>query len=123
MRMPIYEFACADCRKKVSVFQRSITATVEPHCPECGGAHLRRLVSAFAFHRAGGDFDDFSDLDGEFPEGVDENDPAAVARWARRMSERMGGDLPPGFEDDLAQMEAGGMPSDMSDDGFDDWDD
>ena len=48
--MPVYEYACMACRKVVSVLVKRIGDDVEPACPDCGGADLRRLVSSFAFH-------------------------------------------------------------------------
>ena len=48
--MPIYEYACMDCRKVVSVLVKRIGDDAEPACPQCGGGGLRRLVSNFAFH-------------------------------------------------------------------------
>ena len=120
--MPIYEYTCHGCRKTVSVFQRSVTATTAARCPECGSEDLARLISKFAFHRSMPDFDDGPDFDDEaFMDGVDENDPQSVARWARQMADRMGGDMPADFDDQLARMEAGGFPDD-DDGGLDDWD-
>ena len=45
--MPIYEYRCSDCKKKVSVFFRSLSMVDhgKARCPECGGANLTRLVS------------------------------------------------------------------------------
>ena len=50
--MPVYEYACADCRKVVSVLVRRAGATAKPACPECGGKRLTRLISRFAFHQS-----------------------------------------------------------------------
>lgn len=122
--MPIYEFACHGCRRKVSIFQRSVKTATAPRCPECGGENLRRLVSAFAFHRGMTDFDDGPDFDDAMLDGVDENDPRSVARWARQMSGQMGEDLPPDFEQQIARMESGEFPEEAG--GLDDgssWDD
>ena len=45
--MPIYEYRCADCRKKVSVFFRSFSAVdqEQARCPICQGTHLTKMVS------------------------------------------------------------------------------
>ncbi len=123
--MPIYEYACRGCRKKVSVFQRSMTTAVAASCPECGSTELSRLISKFSFHRSMPDFDDMSGLD-DMMDDLDENDPKSVARWARRMGETMGEDLPPDFDDQIRRMEAGEMPDDddLGGDGaLDDFDD
>ena len=46
--MPIYEYACMDCKKVVSVYVRNINSTAQPHCPTCDGIELRRVMSNFA---------------------------------------------------------------------------
>jgi len=50
--VPVYEFACMDCRKVVSVLVKRIGDDTEPACPTCGGRNLERLISGFAFHRS-----------------------------------------------------------------------
>ena len=50
--MPVYEYACMDCRKVVDVLARRVSDDVEANCPECGGRNTRRLISRFAFHRS-----------------------------------------------------------------------
>ncbi len=50
--MPVYEYACSDCKKVVSVLVRRAGASARPACPECGGRHLTRLISRFAFHQS-----------------------------------------------------------------------
>ena len=47
--MPVYEYACMDCKKVVNVLARHVTDESHP-CPECGGSSTHRLVSGFAFH-------------------------------------------------------------------------
>ena len=48
--MPIYEYACHDCKKFVEVITRRVSDDFEPHCPECNGTQLTRMISNFAFH-------------------------------------------------------------------------
>jgi putative FmdB family regulatory protein len=99
--MPIYEYRCHGCQKKVSIFQRSVNAAAAPRCPECGATELTRLISQFAFHRGMPDFDLGSGFDDEsFLEGMEDNPEG----WARGAAEEMGGSLPPGFDDQLAGL-------------------
>ena len=48
--MPVYEYACMDCREVLSVLVKRITDDAQPTCPKCGGTDLHRLISQFAFH-------------------------------------------------------------------------
>ncbi|MER3419201.1 MAG: hypothetical protein C4290_01165 [Chloroflexota bacterium] len=121
--MPIYEYRCNACGRVVSVFQRSIHAPAPSgtRCTHCGADDLTRLMSRFTFHRSTADLDAADD--DALLEGVDENDPRSVARWARRMSEQLGEDLGPEFDEMLDRMAAGEMPEeDEGDEGDEDLD-
>lgn len=48
--MPIYEYQCLSCETE---FQRLILKKEEKEdlsCPECGGRHVKRLISRVAYH-------------------------------------------------------------------------
>jgi len=90
--MPIYEYRCADCGKRPSIFFRSLGAVeASPACPLCGGRHLTRLISRTAQVLSEDSrldrLSDSADLS-----DVDENDPKSMARWAKKMGQEMGGD-------------------------------
>jgi putative FmdB family regulatory protein len=117
--MPIYEYRCLACMKRTSVFVRSMSSKVSASCEHCGGKKLTRLMSRVAVHRSGIDFDDPASVD-----DIDESDPRAVARWARRMRDEMGEDMGPEFDEMVGRMEAGEMPDDIAgEEGFDEGDD
>jgi hypothetical protein len=44
---------------------------------------------------------------------VDENDPRSVARWARKLGEHMGDDVPGDYGEMVDQLESGELPDDM----------
>lgn len=50
--MPIYEYECRACQKRVEYIQKFDEST-KRKCPECGELKLKRLVSAAAFHLKG----------------------------------------------------------------------
>ncbi|MEX0749277.1 MAG: zinc ribbon domain-containing protein [Dehalococcoidia bacterium] len=110
--MPIYEYRCLACKKRTSVFVRSVSSDVHAACEHCGGKKLTRLISRVAVHRGGGDFDDGAGM-----AGIDENDPRAVARWARSMRDEMGEDMGPEFDEMVGRMEAGELPDDITGEG------
>ena len=109
--MPIYEYRCLDCKRRTSVFVRSISSPVRATCEHCGGGKLSRLMSKFAVHGGSVDFDDPSSMG-----DLDENDPKSVARWARRMGDAAGEDLGPEFDDMVSRIEAGEDPESVMSD-------
>ena len=48
--MPLYEYTCHDCE---SQFELLIRGSEQPHCPQCEGSHLEKLLSVPAAHTAG----------------------------------------------------------------------
>jgi putative FmdB family regulatory protein len=84
--VPIYEYHCEDCRRRVSILDRSISNPGTPTCPRCGGHRLERLMSRFARVRSEESRLDALADPGSFGD-LDENDPASVARWADQMVE------------------------------------
>lgn len=109
--MPIYEYRCAGCRRRVSIWWKTFgeAAGGQPVCPRCGGTELSRLMSRVAVLRSEESrLDDLAD-----PSALgdlDENDPRSVGRWMRRMSAEMG----EGLDDEMSQvverLEAGESP-------------
>ena len=116
--MPIYEFRCRRCRRRSSVFTRSIGGEVEAVCDYCGSREMSRLISRVAVVRS--EDDAFAGLDESSLGDVDENDPRSMARWVRQMSRQMGEPLDSEMESELERMESGETPDELGDDGGDD---
>src|SRR3970282_1622379 len=116
--MPIYEFRCQRCRRRSSVFTRSIGGEVEAVCTHCGSREMSRLISRVAGVRS--EDDAFAGLDESSVGDVDENAPRSMARWVRRMSRQMGEPLDSEMESELERMESGEMPDDFGDGGGED---
>jgi putative FmdB family regulatory protein len=104
--MPIYEFRCRACRKKTTTLVLSRERASEVRCEHCGSADLEKLWSRFAAPKS-----EEARLEGLADDnalaGVDENDPASMARAMKKMGEAMGEDLGEDFEQAM-QDEAGG---------------
>ena len=87
--MPIYEYRCADCRKKTTVVTLAVSAAVDPVCSHCGGRRMTKLVSRVAVRKS-----EESRLerltDPSSLTGLDESDPKSVARWMKKMGREMG---------------------------------
>ncbi len=109
--MPIYEYGCYDCRKRVSLFFRTFTDVTArpPVCPRCGGSNLKRLVSKVAVLRS--EESRLESLaDPTSMSGLDENDPKSIGRWMRKMGKEAGEDLGPEFHEMVDRLEAGEDP-------------
>ena len=109
--MPIYEYYCADCRKRVSVFFRTISEASDEaaRCPTCAGAHLRRLVSRVAVLKS--EESRMENLaDPSLMSGLESEDPRALASFMRRMSGEMGEPLDAEMTEVLDRLESGESP-------------
>jgi len=109
--MPIYEYACHNCQRRVSLLWRSFddAQTREPVCPRCGGKNLSRMISRVAVVRSEESrLDDLADPSALG--GLDENDPQSLARFMRKMAAETGEDLGPEFEEVVGRLEAGEDP-------------
>jgi putative FmdB family regulatory protein len=103
--MPIYEYACTACKRRTSVFVRSVSSKVNARCEHCGGTKLSRVLSKFAVHGGRLNLESDSALD-----GIDESDPRTMARLMRQMGEESGEPMEPEFEEMIGRMEAGEDP-------------
>jgi putative FmdB family regulatory protein len=114
MVLPIYEYRCNGCGRRVTLFWRSFSEVEEapPRCSFCGGEDLTRLVSRVAVARS--EESRLEDLaDPSSLAGLDENDPKSMAHWMRKMSREMGEDLGPEFDEVVDRLESGQSPEDI----------
>ena len=104
--MPIYEYRCQACSRRVEIFFRSFSQIQPPSCTHCGSSSLSRLVSRVSVVKSWGGAmsspDDFGD--------VDEDDPHAMEQWMTDMKRGMGDPDP--HLSDLDLMDAGIDPHD-----------
>ncbi|HEY7539736.1 MAG TPA: zinc ribbon domain-containing protein [Methylomirabilota bacterium] len=105
--MPIYEYECHGCRRRVSLLVLRPSAAETPACPRCGSQALSRLMSRFATVKsedarldALADSSSLGDLD--------ENDPSSVARFMKKMGRELGDDLGDDFESAMDEAMAEG---------------
>ncbi|MBI2863953.1 MAG: hypothetical protein HYX94_05265 [Chloroflexi bacterium] len=96
--MPIYEYRCGCCSRKVSIFVRSVASPLSPNCTFCGSRDLKRLVSAVAYHRSEADrLSEIKDSDYNDPSFYKDN--RNVGLWAKKRIQELGGELPPQFDE------------------------
>jgi len=114
MVLPIYEYRCNGCGRRVTLFWRSFSEIEKspPRCSFCDGENLTRLVSRVAVVRSEESRLD-SLADPSSLAGLDESDPKSMGRWMRNMSREMGEDLGPEFDEVIDRLESGQSPEDI----------
>src|SRR3954462_1712539 len=133
--MPIYEYYCPDNHTIYQFYAKTLAqGQTTPKCPDNPKFRLKKLVSAFAI-TSGGASDEaaenkpdvagdpaedakmeaaMSAMEGEFA-NVDENDPKAMARMMRRMSELTGEKIDGEMEEVVRKLEEGADPDSLED--------
>jgi len=137
--MPIYEYYCSDNHKIYSFYAKTLAqGQTVPRCPDNPAFRLRKILSSFALTgRSRKSADDrppaegagaggpggagaedarmeaaMSAMEGEFA-NVDENDPRAMGRMMRRMSELTGEPLAGEMEEVVRKLEEGADPDEL----------
>ncbi len=107
--MPIYEYRCNNCRRRVEVFVQGFSSPPNPTCTRCGSKNLDRIFSKFAVRRSKSDKSVYDDIlsDSKLTRGLMRNDPRALAEWSRKMSRAADEDSTPETEELMDRMEAG----------------
>lgn len=110
--MPIYQYRCLNCKKRFEVFLsyqeygvKSIT------CPTCASDQVQRRIGRIRIAKSEesrmDDLTDISDLEGL------ENDPRALGKMMRKMSNEMGEEVGPEFDEVVDRLESGQSPEDI----------
>ena len=118
--MPVYEYRCGSCRRRSSTLFRTFAEVATPACPLCGAGpeQMTKLISRVAVMKS--EESRLESLaDPSMFADVDENDPRSVARWARKLGESLGDDVPDDYGEMVEQLESGEMPDDMGGGGED----
>jgi putative FmdB family regulatory protein len=107
--MPIYEYRCQSCRRRVDIFVQGFSPPENPSCTKCGSKELSRIYSAFAVRRSKQDRGVYDDIlsDGKLTRGLMHNDPRALAEWTRRMSRAADEDITPESQEIMDKLDKG----------------
>jgi putative FmdB family regulatory protein len=136
--MPIYEFACPNCRKIFSFLSKRTNPDRLPVCPECGNRKLEKQITRFAMTRGRSETPGQDDPDGTGPpmpdfddprvartmaemerdmEHLDENNPRHMAHMMRKMKDLMPpGSVPKELDAAIKRLEAGEDPEKIEQD-------
>jgi len=110
--MPNYEYRCLNCNRKFEVYiSYSDYGKHKTECPYCESAKVQRRIGRLRFARSEEsrleNLADPSNLEGL------EDDPESLARMMRQMSNEMGEDLGPEFDEVVDRLESGQSPEEV----------
>ena len=107
--MPIYEYRCAKCRRRVDIFVQGFSPPTNPSCSKCGSKEISRIYSSFTVRRSKNDRGVYDEIlsDSKLTQGLMRNDPRALAEWSRKMARATGEDVTPESEELLSRLDAG----------------
>jgi putative FmdB family regulatory protein len=110
--MPNYEYRCQKCKRRFSLFfTYAEYGKTAPICTHCGSADVQRKIGRIRVARS--DESRMENLaDPSSLAGLDE-DPRALGRMMRNMSQEVGEDMPPEFDEVVDRLEKGQSPEDI----------
>lgn len=108
--MPNYEYKCLSCGKRSSIFMTYTEYdSALPQCPHCQSTSLKRLINRIRLTKSEDARMD-SLMDDSSLNGLDEEDPRALGRFMRKMSNEMGEDMGDEFSEVVDRLEKGESP-------------
>jgi len=113
--MPIYEYTCGTCQKRVSIFLRMAAAAMDPRCPMCGNSGLTRVISNFAIHKSISTIHEESGTPGAAISQDYYKDPRNIGRSLEKRLRDSNIEMPPEIERSIAEAREGNLPGSLKD--------
>ena len=110
--MPVYQYRCLDCQRRFEAFiTYADYGQKQIHCTHCGSENVIRRIGRIRVAKSEESrMEAISDP--AALEGL-EDDPKALGRMMRKMSNEMGEDLGPEFSDVVDRLESGQNPEEI----------
>lgn len=110
--MPTYQYRCLNCHKRFELFMTYSEYGTRPvSCPHCNSSEVQRRIGRIRVARSEEsrleNLADPSNLEGL------EDDPKALGRMMRQMSNEMGEDMGPEFDEVINRLESGQSPEEI----------
>ena len=108
--MPIYEFICQNCYRRMSFLVRDISAPFVTKCSSCGNSNLSRVISGFAYHKSLKTVWEESGEPTMHPGDDYYRDPRNIGRWAEKKFQDMGQEMPSLIQEKIQAAREGVLP-------------
>ncbi len=113
--MPIYEYICPSCKKKVGIFMRISAIQQDPACPVCGGTGLRRIFSSFSVARTTAQVHEESGEPGPGMSADYYKDPRNIGRSLENQFKKMNMEIPSEIRTTIDKARDGVLPDSLRD--------
>jgi putative FmdB family regulatory protein len=113
--MPIYEFVCQSCHRRISFLIRDISAPFAPQCSSCGNTNLCRVISGFVYRKSLKTVWEESGEPTMHPRDDYYKDPRNIGRWAEKKFEDMGQEMPSQIKEKIQAARDGALPEPLKD--------
>ena len=112
--MPHYDYRCQECQHTFTLFYHSVSEMDDdvPACPQCEATDLDRLIKKVSIVT-----DEETRLerlaDPDRLAGLDDADPREMGKLMREMSNELGEDVGPEFNEVIDRLESGQSPEEI----------
>lgn len=107
--MPVYEFMCDTCKKKVSIFMKFDAYNPNPLCPLCYKAKLRRIFSTFAMRMS-------DNIESSLGPSYDYyKDPRNIGKHIEKHFQDMNIEMPAEIKQNIEAARGGELPTSLKD--------
>ena len=113
--MPIYEYKCQNCNRKVSIFMRISQYDPNPGCPICGKSGLVRIFSSFAMHKSLSTIYEESGEPGPSQSSDYYKDPRNIGRHVEKKFKDMNIEMPSEIQQSINVAREGVLPDSLKD--------
>jgi putative FmdB family regulatory protein len=113
--MPIYEFICQNCHRRLSFLVRDISTPFAPKCSSCGNTNPFRVISGFAYHKSLKTVCEESGEPTMHPGDDYYKDPQNIGRWVEKKFQDMGQELPSQIQEKIQAAREGVLPEPLKD--------
>jgi len=111
--MPIYEYICHRCKRKVGIFMRIAAIQSDPACPVCGGTGLERVFSSFAVLKSTATVHEESGEPGPGMSADYYKDPRNIGRSMEKQFKNMNMEIPAEIQDSIDKARDGVLPDSL----------
>lgn len=113
--MPIYEYSCHNCNRKVSLILPISDLDKSQNCPLCGKSDLVRVISTFAIHKSLGTIYEQSGEPGLSQSSNYYKDPRNIGRGVEKRFKKMNVEIPAEIQQSIAEAREGNLPHSLKD--------